>query len=122
MRHVHGCLAEAGSSQWRSVYLGLQVLEHLFDKGPPELVTEAATGAHFDVVQRLSFLEKYEMGIDLRVQNLVRRKAATMKADWLKRQAEAELGGTGSGAPGAKTPGARSSKSYKSATSKSYRS
>jgi hypothetical protein len=123
MRHLSQSLMESGSSQWRSVYLGLQVLEELFARGPPELVHEAATGAHFDVVQRLSFLEKYEMGIDLRVQNLVRRKAATMKASWMKRQVEEELGVDAPAVPqrtqsaGTKTPGARSTKSYKTATS-----
>ncbi|CAK0826015.1 unnamed protein product, partial [Prorocentrum cordatum] len=123
MRHVHACLAAPQSSEWRQVYLGLQVLEQLFSKGPPELVTEAATGGHFDVVQRLSFLEKYEMGIDVRVQNLIRRRATAMKADWLERQAGAELGDNGDGAmkaagsQEAKTPAARSSKSFHTAFS-----
>jgi len=117
MRHVHSCLAEPQSSQWRCVYLGLQVLEHLFGKGPPELVTEAATGAHFDVAHRLSFLEKYEMGTDVRVQNLIRRRAAAMKADWLQRQAGEELGG-GNSSQEAKTPATRSTKSCSTAFSR----
>jgi hypothetical protein len=124
MRHVHSCLAMPQSSEWRCVYLALQVLEQLFSKGPPELVTEAATGAHFDVVQRLSFLEKYEMGIDLRVQSLIRRRATAMKADWIQRQAGEELGGgdhacTAPGSQEAKTPATRSTKSYNTAFSRS---
>lgn len=124
MRHVHSCLAMPQSSEWRCVYLALQVLEQLFSQGPPQLVTEAATGAHFDVVQRLSFLEKYEMGIDVRVQSLIRRKATAMKADWIRRQAAEELGGddhagTAAGSQEAKTPATRSTKSYNTALSRS---
>jgi hypothetical protein len=90
MRHIHGCLAEAQSSQWRCVYLGLAVLQELLKRGPPELMEETVAGVHFDMVQRLSFLEKYEYGFDKRVQTLIQRRALAMRTSWQERRQEVE--------------------------------
>lgn len=86
MLHLHGCLSETASSQWRRVYSGISVLDSLLERGPQELVSEVAGGDHFDLLQRLSFLERYEYGYDPRVQNLVRRKALSLRQAWHKRQ------------------------------------
>mmetsp|Transcript_14083 Transcript_14083/g.38535 ORF Transcript_14083/g.38535 Transcript_14083/m.38535 type:complete len:381 (-) Transcript_14083:114-1256(-) len=95
MRHLRACLAEGAAAQWRRVYLGLLVVEALFKNGSTRLISETAQGFHFDLVQRLSFLENYEYGFDKRVQDMVRRKASSLRAAWLRRQLEVEEGAHG---------------------------
>jgi len=67
------------------------VAEHLLRHGSPELVAETSSGVHFDVVQRLSFLEKYEYSFDKRVENMLRRKALAVRSAWLERSQEIAL-------------------------------
>jgi len=86
MQHLHGCLASSSSSLWRRVYLALLVLEELLHKGSPEVVIETGNGMHFDLMQRLNFLEAFEYSYDLRVQHLVRQKASVVKTAWTQRQ------------------------------------
>jgi len=88
MRHLHFCLTESAASRWRRTYLGLLVVEDLLKHGDPALVVETAEGAHFDLVQRLTFLGRFEFGNDKRVENMVRRKADSLRAAWLQRQNE----------------------------------
>jgi len=90
MRHIYGCLAEQASCQWRRVFLGLVVIEELLKNGDPLLVKETAEGGHFDLVQRLTFLAKYEFGNDKRVESMVRRKADGLRSAWLEKQNEAQ--------------------------------
>lgn len=86
MHHLHGCLTSNSSSLWRRVYLGLLVLEELLQKGSAEVVIETGNGIHFDLMQRLNFLEAFEYSYDLRVQHLVRQKASIVKSAWTQRQ------------------------------------
>jgi len=46
---------------------------------------ETAKGHHFDLVQRLSLLEKFECTTDKRIQNMVRSKASGMRAEVVSR-------------------------------------
>jgi hypothetical protein len=91
MRHLSGCLGQTASAQWRQVYLAMLVLEELMKDGSPELVTEVANGVHFDLVQRTSFLVKYEYSFDERVQGLIRKKALQIRERWQQRQLSAML-------------------------------
>jgi len=61
-------------------------MEELVNKGSEDLLHELANGIHFDLVQRCSFLEQYEYGYDDRVEGLLRKKAASLRALWLQKQ------------------------------------
>lgn len=83
--HLQECLAEASSKRWRRVHGGLVLLDHLLRCGSTSVVTEIAEGKHFDPVQRLTFLEKFEYGDDRRVQNVVRQKATALRTQLITR-------------------------------------
>jgi hypothetical protein len=85
MRHIHTCLSDLSSSKWRRANAGMVVVEHLLRHGSPALVTETASGNHFDLVQRLSFLEKYEYSFDKRVENMLRHKALALRSACLEK-------------------------------------
>jgi hypothetical protein len=80
MKHLRECLAEPKGDQWRRVYGGLVLCEALVKQGSPALLTETAEGRHFDLVQRLSFLEQFDY-TDKRVMNNVRRKAEALRKE-----------------------------------------
>lgn len=85
MMHLRECLAEPQGRRWRRIYAGLVLIEELLKNGAPELVTETAEGRYFDLVQRLSLLEKFECTNDLRVQNMVRTKASGLRSEVVPR-------------------------------------
>jgi hypothetical protein len=82
MQHLRGCLTESSGKQWRRPYSALLLIEVLLKRGSPELLAETAEGRHFDLVQRLSFLEQSEF-LDKRVQGMVRSKAAGLRKEIL---------------------------------------
>jgi len=85
MRHIRECLAEPSAIRWRRTHAALILVEDLLKNGAQELFDETAGGHHFDLVQRLSLLEKFECTMDKRVQNLVRSKASGMRAEVVSR-------------------------------------
>lgn len=89
MRHLQQCLAEKGANKWLRVNAGLIVVADLLKRGSPLLFAEAAEGRHFDLVQRLSFLEHFEHTGNKRAQSIVRRKAASLRAEVMARLQEA---------------------------------
>jgi len=82
MKHLRECLAEATGKNCRRVYGGLILLETLLKRGSPELMVETAEGHHFDLVQRLSFLEHFDFS-DRTVQGMVRTKAVALRKEVL---------------------------------------
>jgi hypothetical protein len=90
MRHLHACLSESSSSLWRRVFLGLAVVDELVKNGDDMLLLETCNGHHFDLEQRLAFLEKYEYGFDSRVESMIRRKAGALRQAWRDRQSALE--------------------------------
>jgi len=80
MKHLRECLAEPTGKHWRRIYGGLVLTEALIANGSPVLMQETAEGRHFDLVQRLSFLENFEYS-DKRVMNNIRRKAETLRKE-----------------------------------------
>eukprot|EP00913_Durusdinium_trenchii_P035548 g33266.t2 len=90
MMHLRECLAEPQGRRWRRIYAALELhsavlMEELLKDGAPELVVETAEGRYFDLVQRLSLLEKFECTNDLRVQNMVRTKATGLRSEVVPR-------------------------------------
>lgn len=85
MRHLHNCLAESSSKKWRRIHAGLLLVEDLTRKGNPLLLVETAEGQHFDLVQRLSFLEKFELSTDVRVQSKIRNMANNLRTELVPR-------------------------------------
>mmetsp|Transcript_56584 Transcript_56584/g.132758 ORF Transcript_56584/g.132758 Transcript_56584/m.132758 type:complete len:269 (+) Transcript_56584:122-928(+) len=83
MAHVQDCLTS--KTGWRRVHCGLELLDHLLRHGAPQLMREAAEGTHFDVVQRLSFLENFSHSSDKRVEQMVRKKATTLRRECITR-------------------------------------
>ncbi|CAE7325978.1 unnamed protein product [Symbiodinium natans] len=61
------------------------LIEELLKNGAPELLQETSEGRYFDLVQRLSLLEKFECTNDLRVQNMVRTKASALRSEVMPR-------------------------------------
>lgn len=94
MRHLHTCLNDLSSRKWRCMYAGLAVVEHLLAHGSPDLVAETAAGMHFDLTQRLQFLEKFEYSYDKRVEGMIRRKALSLRGSFLEKQQAQVLAST----------------------------
>jgi len=80
MMHLRECLAEPSGKLWRRIHGGLVLTEALVKSGSPALISETAEGRHFDLVQKLSFLEEFE-NVDKRIQNSIRRKAEALRSE-----------------------------------------
>lgn len=84
MRHLHECLSEPSGKRWQRIYGGLALAETLMQHGSPALAIEVAHGRHFDLVQRVSFLERFDSAArgctDRRAQNMVRSRATQLLA------------------------------------------
>lgn len=81
MTYLRECLAgPTPAKQWRRLYSALVLIEDIMRRGDRLLVHETAEGHHFDVVQRLSFLEHYD-NPDKRAQGLVKEKASTLRSE-----------------------------------------
>lgn len=96
MTHLQTCMAEANGKRWRRVYGALVLVEHLLQRGSPELVAETADGLHFDLVQRLTFLSRFSFEADKRVEGIIREKAGQLRTELLDKQELAEDGASGS--------------------------
>lgn len=107
MTHVRECLAEPLGKKWRRIYAGLLLMEELLKNGSAELVSETAEGRHFDLAMRLTLLGKFECTNDKRVQNMVRTKATSLRAEFLPRL---EMAGCSEVGDGASSSGYASSK------------
>jgi len=79
MRHLRECLSEPSGKRWQRIYGGLALAEILMQHGSPALAIEVAHGHHFDLVQRVSFLEQFDATArgcaDRRAQKALREKA-----------------------------------------------
>jgi hypothetical protein len=80
MIHLHACLSEPTGKHWRRITAGLALLEALLKSASPALIAETAEGRHFDLVQRLSFLENWDYS-DKRVMNMIRSKSASLRKE-----------------------------------------
>lgn len=89
MIHLQACLNDTASAKWRVVNAALTVVDHILKNGSPELVSETAAGMHFDLAQRLWFLEKFEYSFDKRVETMIRRKALSLRGYFLEKQQQA---------------------------------
>jgi len=96
MSHLQDCLSESKGKRWRRILGSLIIVEHLMEKGCGGLISEISEGRHFDLGQRLWFLQSFEYTIDTRVQNMVRQKASTLRPALLKKMEEVETSGDSS--------------------------
>jgi len=80
MKHLRECLAEPAGKHWKRIHGALLIVEALLKNGCPDLMMETAEGRHFDLVQRLSFLEVFDFN-DKRVQSMVRTKAEALRKE-----------------------------------------
>jgi hypothetical protein len=84
MRYLRECLSEANGKRWQKIYGGLALTEKLMQHGSPALAIEVAHGHHFDLVQKVSFLEHFDAAArgctDRRAQSMVRTKATELLA------------------------------------------
>lgn len=85
MQHLRVCLAEPQPRYWRRIYGALVVVEQLLQRGSKALMIETSEGHHFDLVQRLSFLEHFEFREDIRIQAMVRQKATILRSEVVAR-------------------------------------
>lgn len=93
MMHVRECLAEPTGKHWRRISGGLAIIEALLKDGSTALLAETAEGRHFDLVQRLSFLEHWDYS-DKRIMNVVRSKAETLRKQVVVAMESAQLKNT----------------------------
>lgn len=86
MAHLRECLKEPSGRKWRQVHAALVVAEDLLGqgRGSPELIGEVACGLHFDLVQRLAFLEAYQH-TETHARGMVRSKAKALRATLVPR-------------------------------------
>jgi len=91
MRHLQQCLAEPSGAKWLRVHAGLTIVEDLLKRGSMALFAETAEGHHFDLVQRLSFLEFFEHTADRRAQHVIRTKAKPLRGQVMERLQEAAV-------------------------------
>jgi len=86
MAHLRECLKEPSGRKWRNVHAALVVAEDLLGqgRGSPELIGEVACGLHFDLVQRLAFLEAYQH-TETHARGMVRSKARALRATLVPR-------------------------------------
>ncbi|KAF4743675.1 hypothetical protein FOZ62_006950, partial [Perkinsus olseni] len=78
------------AASWRNILAGLELLEHLLEKGSMELWRECARGEHFDASQRLLFLSTYTNPDDPRVTKLIRTKARMMREKVMAKNEQVE--------------------------------
>lgn len=83
MNHLRECLSEPSGKKWQRIYGGMALTESLMQHGSAELLGEVAQGRHFDLVQKVSLLEKFNAASkgcsDRRAQAAVRTKATELK-------------------------------------------
>lgn len=90
MVHLRECLKEPSGKKWKRVHAAVVVAEDLLGqgRGAPELVGEIASGLHFDLIQRLAFLEVYQHN-ESHAQNMIRSKAKALRATLVPKFAHA---------------------------------
>merc|ERR1712205_69496 len=83
MTHLRQCLTDVSRKpkDWKRAYAAMLMLDELMQKGSSALVAETAVGRQFDLVQKLSFLEQFELSTNEPAQNLVRSKARELRTD-----------------------------------------
>mmetsp|Transcript_9518 Transcript_9518/g.19597 ORF Transcript_9518/g.19597 Transcript_9518/m.19597 type:complete len:468 (-) Transcript_9518:469-1872(-) len=95
MRHLCDCLSETTGKRWQRIYGGLVLTENLVQQGSHVLLIETAHGHHFDLVQKISFLEHFDSAArgcsDQRAQHCIRKKAKDLRSMLLPRLKKASV-------------------------------
>lgn len=81
MNHLRQCLTDVSKPKdWKRAYNAMVLAEELMQNGSHALVAETAVGRHFDLVQRLSFFEHFELRSNEPAQKLIRTKAKALRS------------------------------------------
>jgi hypothetical protein len=98
MKHIRECMSEKQGKRWQRIFGGLVLTEELLQHGSPALVIECAHGHHFDLIQKVSLVEKIGAAAqgcsDRRAQNVIRTKACELNKNlvpWLQQASTEEL-------------------------------
>jgi hypothetical protein len=70
---------EDQAKAWRRIHAALILTEEVVINGSPSLASEIASGYFFDLLQQLSFLERFELSTDHRGQTMVRSRARALR-------------------------------------------
>jgi hypothetical protein len=79
MNHLHQCLTDVKPKAWKRLHAALILIEALTVEGSPTLVAQCAAGLHFDVVQKLSLVERFQHTSNECAQRMVRSKAKELR-------------------------------------------
>lgn len=80
MNHLHQCLTDVFKPKaWKRVHAAMVLIEELMAQGSPALLAESAAGLHFDVVQKLCLVERFQHTSNERAQSMVRSKAKVLR-------------------------------------------
>jgi len=86
MTHVHQCLRDGTKPKaWKRLNSAMILVEQLLKFGSPALIAEIAVGRHFDIVQKLSLVERFQHTTNERAQTIVRSRAKVLKTSLLRR-------------------------------------
>lgn len=80
MNHLRQCLTDVAKPKaWKRLHAAMILIEELMTNGSAALLAETAVGRHFDVVQKLSFVERFQHTSNERAQSMVRAKAKSLR-------------------------------------------
>lgn len=86
MNHLRQCLTDVAKPKaWKRLHAAMILIEELMTNGSPALLAETAVGRHFDVVQKLSFVERFQHTSNERAQSMVRSKAKVLRSSLVER-------------------------------------
>lgn len=81
MTHICRCLTDvAKPKEWKRLHAAMILIEELMMKGSRVLLAETSAGLHFDILQKLSFLERFQHTASEYAQSVVRSKAQVLKS------------------------------------------
>lgn len=80
MNHLHRCLTDVVKpNAWKRLHAAMNLIEALMTQGSPTLLAESAAGLHFDVVQKLCLVERFQHTSNEHAQSMVRSKAKVLR-------------------------------------------
>eukprot|EP00419_Tripos_fusus_P031820 CAMPEP_0172784034 /NCGR_PEP_ID=MMETSP1074-20121228/204736_1 /TAXON_ID=2916 /ORGANISM="Ceratium fusus, Strain PA161109" /LENGTH=458 /DNA_ID=CAMNT_0013621033 /DNA_START=139 /DNA_END=1515 /DNA_ORIENTATION=+ len=83
MKHLCGCLSEPSGKKWHRIFAGMVLTEKLINQGSDDLMVETFQGHHFDLVQKVSLLERSDSAArgctDKGAQLMLQKKAMDLR-------------------------------------------
>lgn len=86
MTHLRQRLTDVTKPKaWKRLHAAMVLMEGLMTNASPALLAEIAVGLHFDVVQKLSIVERFQHASNERAQTMVRSKAEVLRSSLVHR-------------------------------------